>query len=95
MTVAMKDSAILMQVTDSTHLSPLSRLLLATVVVTEAKHTAEKIDSAIHTGKRLADMSVLISISMRVAMMLLLLLLLLVRRGVKCCKRCYSIGTML
>jgi hypothetical protein len=69
MTVAIKDSDMLMQHTESTHLSPESRLDLATVVVTLAKHTAEKIDSAIHTGKRFADMSVLISISMRVDMM--------------------------
>jgi hypothetical protein len=69
MTVAIKDRDMLMQHTESTHLSPESRVDFATVVVTLAKHTAEKIDSAIHTGKRFADMSVLISISIRVDMM--------------------------
>jgi hypothetical protein len=70
MTVAMKLRLILMQVTLNTHRSPASRRSLSTVVVTEAKHTAEKIDSAIQTGKRFADMSRSKSISIRVAMMI-------------------------
>jgi hypothetical protein len=66
MATAIKLRDMLIHVTARTHLSPESRSFLSTVVVTDAKVTAEKIDSAIQTGKRAADMSRLRSSSTRV-----------------------------
>jgi hypothetical protein len=66
MATPIKLRLMLMHVTASTHRSAVPRSSLSTVVVTAAKQTAENTDSAIQTGKRLADMSILRSNSKRV-----------------------------
>jgi hypothetical protein len=70
MPTATNESDMLMHMTAKTHLSPESRSALSTVVVTAARHTAEKTDREIQMGKRFADMSVLRSNSTRVVAMM-------------------------